>query len=311
MTAMGRDNTGDLALRLYLEKHGAYYHPVRVVAAGKDTAAVFVLNGAVSGRGRRLMRREVPLLDTLASRFNGPVIPAVYASGDISGPGGDAGFFLGQWFEGFHEFHATGSGDAVAVWRPGRADLILPLGEALPVYGNIARVLVLAYDLGTGSEIYPWHHAAGDFIVDPSSPELPVRLVTVRGYGGLSDMDMGSTGPYPALLFFLLNLTLRMRLDRTDGVGKPVFLDKSVLDASLKGAFTGLKEKDLPGPDFLSGFLGFLSGFGEEQLLEILVHMLDTWPPGASETEIIQANLAGHCREIKALFNSRDRLDFY
>ena len=235
----------------------------------------------------------------------------MYATGKISCVAGDAGFFLGPWFHGFHEFHITGNGDQVVVWRPGETDLILPLNRALPIYENIAAILTTAYDPDSGREIFPWHHAAGDFIVDPSEETMPVRLITVRGYDSLSDMDVSETGPYPALLFFLLNLTLRMRLDRIDGVGAPVFLNGSVLKATLKGFIRGLKEKGIGTTDFLSGFAGLFSQLDEEQLLGILIQLMETWPPGNSELGILQAELVAHCAEIHALVNSRDILDFY
>ena len=313
MAAMGArpEDAREVALSLFLEKHGAYYHPVRVVASRNNGSATFVLNGAVSDRGLALMEKEVRLLAELSSGFDRPVIPEVYAWDRTSACPGEACFFLGKWFRGFHEFHITGRGDEVVVWRPGDTDLLLPLYGMLPAYENIARILTLAYDMDTGREIYPWHHAAGDFIVNPSSGDMPVRLITVRGFDNPSGTDMPDAGPYPGLLFFLLNLTLRMRLDRIDGVGKPVFLGDPVLNAALKGFFRGLGEKGLAAPGFLKGFTEFVCRFDEEQLLGILIHIMDTWPPGASEEEIIRENLAGHCTKISALFNSRHILDFY
>lgn len=313
MAAMGArpENTREVSLSLFLEKHGAYYHPVRVVASRNNGSATFVLNGAVSGRGLALMEKEVTLLAELSSGFDRPVIPEIYAWGRTSACPGEACFFLGQWFRGFHEFHITGRGDEVVVWRPGDTDLLLPLDGMLPAYENIARILTLAYDMDAGREIYPWHHAAGDFIVDPSSEDMPVRLITVRGFDNPSGTDMPDAGPYPGLLFFLLNLTLRMRLDRIDGVGKPVFLGEPVLNAALKGFFRGLGEKGLAAPGFLKGFAEFVCRFDEEQLLGILIHIMEAWPPGASEEEIIRENLVGHCAKISALFNSRHILDFY
>ncbi|HCY88598.1 MAG TPA: hypothetical protein DHV36_25910 [Desulfobacteraceae bacterium] len=301
----------DTRLSLFLEKHGAYYHPIRVVARNEGKAAVFVLNGAVTGQGLALIEKEVGLLNALVPELGRTVIPEVYAAGKISGAAGYAGFFLGPWFEGFHEFHITGNGDRVVIWRPGDTDLALPLKRALPIYENIAALLTRAYDKDCGREIFPWHHAAGDFIVDPLDDTMQVRLITVRGYDRLSGMDVAKTGPYPPLLFFLLNLSLRMRLDRIDGVGDAVFLSKSVLHATLKGFFRGLGSKGLDDPEFLSGFTALLAGLDVEQLLGILIQELEVWPPGPSEVEIIRAELAAHCAEISALFNSRDILDFY
>ncbi|MCG8614710.1 MAG: hypothetical protein MI802_00730 [Desulfobacterales bacterium] len=301
----------DTDVSIYLEKHGAYYHPIRVVAQKADRTVPFVLNGAVTDHGLALIKKETALLDTLVPELGGKRVPEVYATGEISCASGNAGFFLGPWFDGFHEFHITGNGDRVVIWRPGETDLFLPLEQALPIYENIAALLTRAYDPDSGREIFPWHHAAGDFIVDPEDEVMPVRLITVRGYESLSGMDVSEIGPYPALLFFLLNLTLRMRLDRIDGVGTPVFIDKSVLEAAIKGFVRGLKEKGVGTTEFLSGFAGLFSQLDEGQLLGILIQLMETWPPGNSEMGILQAELAAHCAEISALFNSRDILDFY
>ena len=46
-----------------------------------------------------------------------------------------------------------------------------------------------------------------------------------------------------ALLFFLLNLTLRIRLDRLDGVGEIAWADEGCLSPALEGFFLALEEK--------------------------------------------------------------------
>ena len=46
-----------------------------------------------------------------------------------------------------------------------------------------------------------------------------------------------------ALFFFLLNLTLRIRLDRLDGVGEIAWADEGCLSSAFDGFFLALEEK--------------------------------------------------------------------
>ena len=58
----------DVTVSLYLEKHGAYYHPIRVVAQKADQVVPFVLNGAVTGHGLALIEKENGIAGYFGSR---------------------------------------------------------------------------------------------------------------------------------------------------------------------------------------------------------------------------------------------------
>ncbi len=319
--AMGQNtpSCGQWKVGLHLEKHGAWYHPIRMTVSFKDDGAKnmetsFVLNGAVKEKGLDLVGQEAGLLSILESRFEFEVIPKVYTQGRIHTEKGDAGFFLGQWFDGFHEFHITGNPGSgkLVVWRPNQGDLELNLDQSCRIYENISEILTLAYDVTSGRQICPWHHAAGDFILDPENPQMPVRLITVRGYEDISDMDHGTAGPFPGLVVFLINLTLRMQLDRIDGVGEPVFLGGNVCRATLKGFFKGLRRhNDIEQDGFDFEFREFISQFNEEQILNVMIEMMAAWPPGVSEQDVISANIVSHCQALCSLFKSGESQDFY
>ena len=312
----GRGRPGDWQVSLWLEKHGAYYHPIKVIVdypdgQGRLGKASFVLNGAVSRQGADLMDEEIRLIAAAGKSMVPGQVPEVFGSGRIPGDKGPAAFFLGQWFEGFHEFHATGQGPDhdVVVWRPGRENLVIPMDRAVAAYENAAEILTRAYNRENGHEIFPWHHAAGDFIVDPEAEGMPVRLITVRGYQPLADIDRDTGGPFPGLLFFFLNLCLRMQLDRVDGVGEAVFLGRRVLNATIRGFFRGLSHT-LSG-NACQDFLAFAGRFDDAQFSGILIHLLEAWPPGASEADLIGTRLPGLCAEIRSLFKSGELQDFY
>ena len=77
--------------------------------------------------------------------------------------------FLGDWFDGFHEFHLTQQADsdelAMVVWDGATARCLLSEKQAMDLYRKTAMILTACYDPITLCQIFPWHHAAGDFVV--------------------------------------------------------------------------------------------------------------------------------------------------
>ncbi|WP_022667228.1 hypothetical protein [Desulfospira joergensenii] len=317
-------------ISLFLIKHGAFYHPVKIDVDADDGGTVsFVLNGAVSDPGLALLKREYGLLAMLGEKNAGDLIPRVFGMGRFMEKGHEFGFFLGEWFQGFREFHITGSKEPrrIAVWEDSGNSSFLSLEQALPIYEQVAFILTSFYDLDTFEQIFPWHHAAGDFVADIEKPDLPVKLISVRGYGPLVEFPSDPTGQYvlPSLLFFFLNLSLRIRLDRLDGTGEAVFLDEPVLRACVKGFFKGLQDHENQHPDAPSGlddpsgkrsplaegFVQFIRGFDAGTLEEIIGKMMDQWRPGASESDLINNCLESHCAAIHGIFKNSRAQDFY
>lgn len=297
------DPSGPEQVGIWLEKHGAFYHPLRVKTCIPGEVPVsFVLNGAVAKPGLDLMGKEYQLLAALAAEIPS-FIPWVNGKGMVAGEKGDIGFFLGEWFEGFKEFHITRDHgtDQIGVWESDGEIRYLDLEKAVLIYENIAYILTMAYNNDTGEQIFPWHHAAGDFIVDIDQEGFPVKLITVRGYESLvainNDADGSGVQVLPSLLFFFMNLTLRMQIDRMDGVGETVFLGEAVLRGSVKGFFKALHTKDQTGR-LREGFAEFLQGFSLEQMMLIAIQMLEDWPPSVRELPVIQNYLHSHCDHV-------------
>ncbi len=313
LSAIGETEPSIKSIRLFLVKHGAFYHPIKVVVYLKNQRCFsFVLNGAVSAKGRRLMEREVELLDMFGEKMPGKHTPKVYGSGNVKGPAGPVCFFLGQWLDDYHEFHVseTNGQRRIVVWQDDGDSLYLPLQKAVPIYENIARILTLYYNLDSFEQVHPWHHAAGDFIVDPKSVGFPVKLISVRGYGSLVDFPSEDPKRYalPSLLFFFLNLSLRMQLDRLDGVGEMVFLGQAVLRASVKGFLKGVAEKSGGNaggqPDMVSVFVEFINGFSLEQVMGVMEGMVESRFMTSSETRLIESHLETHCEQICSIFKN-------
>ncbi|MCP4023727.1 MAG: hypothetical protein GY729_17920, partial [Desulfobacteraceae bacterium] len=169
----------------FLEKHGAFYHPIRLcVQLNELTPIYFVLNGAVSKPGLSLMEDEYGLLTKLSQKFSFQFIPQVYATGSVSMDDHAFGFFLGEWFKGYNEFHITDDAKEkkIVIWGSDGKHTYLPLDKASTIYEKIATILTGYYDIVTFEQIFPWHHAAGDFIVKKLNSGFDVKMVTIRGY---------------------------------------------------------------------------------------------------------------------------------
>jgi hypothetical protein len=233
------------------------------------------------------------------------------------------GFFLGEWFEGFREFHISRpDGDPkIAVWASNGEIDYLSLENAAIIYEQIAHILTVHYNVDTGEQIFPWHHAAGDFVVGPQAEGFPVKLITVRGYEPVMEFDPDGIDPgrqmLPPLLFFFLNLTLRAQMDRLDGVGSLVFLGEKILRATVTGFLRGLEGKTEQGvaqapiegakeiQSLKNVFVRFMAGFSREQIAAILASLVETWPINVSERNLAGEHLESHSAAVYSLFKNQ------
>jgi len=243
------------------EKHGALYHPASIECVTADSKVTFGLNVAVTESGKHALRKESAVLKALHSRFPSRYLPVPYHLDESHA----MVFLLEEWFEDFHEFHASVTEDGrqlLKLWEYGQGNRLLNPEQGFEIYRQAAQILTLYYDLNTFHVIYPWHHAAGDFVVktgEASNPlleegdsrgfseKIDVRLTTARGYEPFMGLDEDEViSPVSGLFYFLLHLSIQMRLDRLDGVGDIAWADDFCVDATVSGFFEGLdKKKDL------------------------------------------------------------------
>ncbi len=179
------------AFRIFLAKHGEYYHPARVETEIEGVPHRWVVNVAVSAAGKSLLFREYAALERLAREFPAAYVPRVYAVAEVdAGRGRSLAMFLGQWLAGFHEFHATrdtpGGGQALALWDPASGPVLLDAAQARAVYRQVARILTDYLNLSAFEGIGAWHHAAGDFVVRLTGAQVEARLISVREYSPFS-----------------------------------------------------------------------------------------------------------------------------
>ncbi len=308
---------------LHLEKHGAFYHPLKVETVLEDDASVnfasvkpvsvnLALNGAVSKQGRMLINKEYHTLQKFNNNLPYDYLPRVFACGEIQTDKVGLGFFLGQWFDEFKEFHVSENQgkQVIAVWHSNGGIDTLSFKEAGPIYEKIARILTVYYDIETFEQICAWHHAAGDFIVKYSPGNTDVRLITVRKYAAISEFGESKTDRtaciLPALLIFFINLTIRIRLDRLDGTGRMIWLGRIILDAAVAGFFKGLDQKSpvYEYGDLSRAFIVFFKQFDPKQLAAMAQNVIGADHPDRSEMDLIRGNLSRHCGALFSIFKS-------
>ena len=153
-----------------------------------------------------------------------------------------------------------------------------------------------------------WHHGAGDFVIKIDKNDLDLKLVTVRGYAplfeNLPDFDKGEEDVeliLQALLICFLNLSVRMRLDRFDGVGDIVWADRLAVKSTLEGFLEGLARKAQPAfmPDTIDKcFRYYLSLCNQADLYDLSQAAANTFHRRAPEVQVIKRHLNEHVEEL-------------
>lgn len=287
-------------IEVILEKHGEFYHPARIDVTVGAAVISLVLNVAVTSAGGEWMINEMAALGRVADRLPPGHVPTVYGYAVVSGSNDMVlPMFLADWFEGFHEFHLSidpGNGSlGMVVWDTDAAPFFLTAHKQAEVYRQTAFLLTRAYDPDSTEQIYPWHHASGDFILRVSGASVELRLITVRQYAPTLAGDgqaLDDDARLMALLVFFLNLTLRNRLDRLDGTGEPAWADPLSVVATVQGFMEALPAELVP------AFMGLLRAYDMAELLGILTLVADRFGLMPMEKRVIHANLANHGEQL-------------
>ncbi len=309
-------------IRIFLDKHGEFYHPARVEAVLQAVKIPFVLNVAVTDAGRHCAQKEYRLLKKLNTQYPDSFIPRVYAQGIVFTKMDqvETRMFLGEWFEGFNEFHISLDPDdqkyKIMVWDHENRNFFLTPHQTMELYRQAAKILTYYYNVETFEQIFSWHHAAGDFVLKCQKENIELKLVTVRQYRSMFEnniaseyMDSDAELIIEALLVFFLNMAIKIRIDRLNGVGEIVWSDDVALQGILKGFFEALALK----PE-ISVFTEPLSDCFRQQLLSCsradffdLNHaIVHTYPSQAPEIPVIRKHLEKH---IKDLYKSIRQLE--
>ena len=244
------------AIDVILEKHGEFYHPARIRVRTPDKTYTLALNVAITPAGVECMQNEIGALHRVAPRLPAGALPRVYGWSHVEPPSGcGCGIFLADWFADHHEFHlSVDPRDGVQkmiVWETGREPYFLDPGLTAAVHRQTAYLLTRAYDPMATTQIYPWHHASGDFILQLQDADVDLKLITVRQYaptimGGGDGRSLDAESRLMAAMVFFANLTLRNRIDRLDGTGELAWADDAAVAATVAGFKGAMAESPLP-----------------------------------------------------------------
>lgn len=297
------------------EKHGAFYHIASVEIIGtweknKFSNRKFALTTALSASARASLAKEYCILQQLAE-ITPDFIAEMYCTETVNwktGSGSEEFLIVsGEWLDGYHEWHASddpGSGERIIhLWDYKNGYRFLSDTESRELLLQAAAILTYYYDQATFCQIYPWHHGAGDFVVKAEAGAVSVKLITARQYEPLVHFDQEEqTNRLVATIHFLLNLTLRMRLDRLDGVGEPAWLGTSAVHAAVAGFFTGLtffqaKDKMTVGP--AAEFLEIMQSFDAREIYDMYESLVEIYGgEDQDDFHLIQTELADHVEEL-------------
>lgn len=298
-------------LALRAEKHGACYHVARADVSVAGVVFPIVVNVAASPADRSILERDFQLLSKLGRQYAQSSVPKIFYKGaaryrDGRLAGGWLHMFAGQWFAGFHEFHlhrdAAAGHDAIMLWDLDHGYRCLPDNQRLDLYREAARILTQHYDPMSGRQIYPWKHAAGDFVARQHNNTIELRLITIRNYAKVVPFALGkSMARLLSLVYFLLHLTIQMRLDRLQGVGEMAWAEDSCLAPIMDGFFAGLavseQSRDLTqGIDLVS----LLRDFSSSDWAQLHEQFLAIYDFSEEELDLIACHGTTHLDELQS-----------
>jgi hypothetical protein len=292
---------------VFLVKHGAFYHPAWVKAKVCDRWWSMVLNVAVSPHGREILGQEFENLERLNREMTAPHWPRVFGRGCGYTPAGrPLPMFLGQWLEGFHEFHLSSAADdgpaRLVVWDDDQGKRDLTAYQAQELLRQAALILAYAYNPLTLEAILDWHNAAGDFVVNPDGVGLGVRLISARRYAPMSAIGQPDVAAVlDALIVYLTDISLRLRVDRSDGIGSVVCHPPQVMPAIclgfLQGIQAGAARRGLP-EDFVQMVRSFFALHDSRALMPIINGILLKYAPDDEARTLLSADAEAHASAL-------------
>ncbi|MGQ9484988.1 MAG: hypothetical protein ACUVSA_08405 [Desulfosoma sp.] len=295
-------------------KHGALYNVAKITVHLDGHDHVFVMNSAMHPQRQKALQREWHTLQSLACTPVAPFVPQGLYSGrghwiDKSGEAKPFVFFLAPWFEGYHEWHMEkgfdGTAQTVRVWEDSSEGAVLTQSQTVQLMEQAAYLLTLALDRKDFLQIYPWHHAAGDFVVAVDGAKVDVRLISARNRMVLIPPGSLEHERLSALAAFLFTLSFRMRVDRDQGTGDLVWASTSWLDAVLRGFFRGWTDGAPDDePPAAQKILTTFQSLDAEDWETVGSVLQDDLVVDAEEAPLVSKRLGEHARNLHEAFRA-------
>jgi hypothetical protein len=292
------------------EKHGAFYHIASIELPGPESSVKLAVTTAVTPSARTSLHEEYAILQRL-TEISADLIPETYYKKSIiwktDSDTEEFVMVLSEWLTGYHEWHISDVPDTgdrrVHLWDYDKGFLYLEDDKTYELMRQAASILTCYYDQDSFRQIYPWHHGAGDFIVNAGPDGISVKLITARQYDPLVHFEQPEeTDRLVAAIHFLLNLSLRMRLDRLDGIIEPVWLGPYAVHAAVAGFFdriAAMQEDNNHRIGPASEFLEIMQSFDEQEILDMYGSLLEIYKEeDPDDFQLIQENLAEHAAEL-------------
>jgi hypothetical protein len=316
LAGQGLKDAGNIhAIDIISEKHGGDYHPARINVQAADSRHSFALNVALTSRGKQRISQDYHLLASFRERFPAKFTPEVYFLGEVNVQAKNQEelvilMFMGEWLNGYHEFHLSvkpESGETGTIlWDLNRGYQYLSRDTTAEIFRQAALILTSYYDTKAFAEVYPWHHAAGDFVVKYSKGDVDVKLITLRQYAPRMVFPEHSfRHRLLALKLFLANLTVRMRLDRLDGVGEIVWAGDYAVEGAISGFIEGMKAQVASGmcdDMLLRQFVEETQRMSPAEVAEIFQMVTESYYEEAPDSPVILDHLVDHIFEVYRLF---------
>jgi hypothetical protein len=296
---------------IVVEKHGSDYHPSRIVAHTGNSVRHYVVNVAVTERGKSRLANEFVLLKRLHDLHAHKFVPKPYFAGEVPLGGSSdcrsmAAMFLAEWFQDFHEFHlsteASDTSSQMVLWDLDRGYSFLSRTQEQEIYRRAAFIMAYYYNPDTYEEIFPWHQAAGDFVASCCGNTMKVRLTSVRQYAPRVMFEGNDqANRVDALLLFLANLTVRMRLDRLDGVGKIAWAGEHSVSGTMTGFADAMQTKIADGtcdPRLLEEFAQTARSMSPLGWAELFRLVVESYGDESPDVPVIRDHLAEHVYQV-------------
>jgi hypothetical protein len=265
------------------EKHGAFYHIASIEVTCLAGPAKLAVTSGLSEQAKKCLSREYNIVDELAGRFTAEFLPQFYSKNHVEYQA-DAGkeeflMVLGEWLDGYHEWHLCHDNQTdsqkIQLWDYQNGYAFLTEQQSRELLRQVSFILTSYYDPRSFCQIYPWHHGAGDFVAHRENGTIGVKLITVRNHSPLIDLPQEEeSSRLVAVINFFLNLTVRIRLDKLNGVGAPAWIDDFAVEPSIKGFFEALSRDDVIDPAQL---LEVFQAFDPQEFLSMYQPLLEIY----------------------------------